>query len=204
MSRRIHACGWVANHDGNVSARTVPGRIVCTPTAMSKSAVDEGTLVVVDDLGQVVAGRFRPPSEIGLHLAAYRARPDVRAVLHAHPPHATALAAAGRDVPYKLVPFIAEAVVSLGAAIPVVPFAMPGPDAARALAPFLGEHDALLLEAHGVLTLGDDPEQALLRMELVEHLARILLLALPAGGPRALGPAEIAKLLEARARYRSP
>ncbi len=192
--RAIHARGWVANHDGNVSARVAPGRIVCTPTAVSKGAIDEDLLIVVDGEGRLVAGRLKPFGEINLHLAVYAARADVQAVLHAHPPHATALGVAGHEI----VPFLAEAVVSLGTRVPLVPFAMPGADAASAISPYLGEFDAVLLEAHGTLGWGESVEQALLRTELVEHLARIQLLGATVGPQRALGEAEVKRLLEAR------
>jgi L-fuculose-phosphate aldolase len=94
-SRRVHARGWVANHDGNLSVRQGDGRFLCTPTAFSKAEVTADSLVTLDAGGAVVSGRFRPASEIALHLAVYKDRPDVQAVVHAHPPHATALGAAG-------------------------------------------------------------------------------------------------------------
>lgn len=196
-SRVLHERGWVANHDGNVSARIGPDRIVCTPTAVSKRLIVEDLLLVVDADGRLVAGRGRPFSELGLHLAVYRARRDVHAVVHAHPPHATALACAGRGL--DAMP-IGEAVVSLGERIPLVPYATPGADAVRAIEPFLAENDALLLASHGTLAYGPDVETALLRTELVEHLSHILLLALPVGGACALPPDSVAKLLQARAK----
>lgn len=183
--------GWVANHDGNVTARAAPGRIVATPTAVSKRVVDPDKLIVVDESARVVQGRFRAFGELGLHLTVYRARADVGAVLHAHPPYSTALAVRGRALPC----FLPESVVSLGAEVPLVPFAMPGKDAESALGPFVVPFDAVLLARHGVLTWGDDPEQALLRMELVEHLAHIASLA---GGAEPLAADVVAKLLEAR------
>jgi len=197
VARLLHERAWVANHDGNVSARLAPDRIVCTPTAVSKRVIVPEMLLVVDDTGRLVAGRGRPFSELGLHLAVYRARRDVAAVVHAHPPHATALACAGRGI--DAMP-IAEAVVSLGRGVPLVPFAAPGTDAVAALGPHLDEHDAVLLASHGTLAWGDDPEMAYLRTELVEHLARILLLAAPLGGAAAM-PTEVERrLLDARTR----
>jgi L-fuculose-phosphate aldolase len=185
--------GWVANHDGNVTAVAGPGRIVATPTAVSKRVCDAESLIVVDESMRVVRGRAKPFSELGLHLAVYRARGDVGAVVHAHPPHATALACLGRALPC----FLPESVVSLGPEIPVVPFTPPGPESERALAPFVDAHDVVMLEQHGVLSWGDDPEQAFLRMELCEHLARIAHLA---GSVRALDPKLVASLLEKRAK----
>ncbi len=195
-ARRLHARGWVANHDGNVSARLGAGRIVSTPTATSKAQVTSESLVLVDDAGERISGPAKPPGEIGLHLAVYARRPDVGAVVHAHPPAATALACAGSRLLEK--PFMAEAVVSLGAAIPTVPFALPGREACAALAPFLAEHDAVLLANHGVLACGVDVEQAYLRLELVEHLARVALDAERVGGVKPLPEAALPALLEAR------
>jgi L-fuculose-phosphate aldolase len=186
--------GWVANHDGNVTAHAAPGRMVATATALSKRAVAPENLIVVDENAKVVQGRQRVFSEIGLHLTVYRRRPDARCVIHAHPPHATALACAGKSLPC----FLPEAVVSLGREVPLVAFGMPGTEAEGRLADHLETHDAVLLENHGVLTWGDDCEQAFLRMELVEHLAQIAHLACTHGGIRTLPEAQIAKLLESR------
>lgn len=193
-SRRMHARGWVANHDGNLSVRLPDGRFLATPTAYSKAEVTADSLVTVDAAGAVVAGRLRVFSEMGIHLAAYRARPDVAAVVHAHPPHATALAAAGRS----LETFLPEAVVSLGPLIPLVPMAAPGPAAVQAITPFAAQYDAVLVAGNGVFAWGDSIEQAYLRLELVEHLCHMALLALPAGGVKPLPAALLPPLLEAR------
>lgn len=196
-AQRLHARGWVANHDGNVSVRDGDGRYLATPTATSKAAVRADGLVVVDDAGKQVGGRGKPFSEIGLHLTVYQNRSDVNAVVHAHPPTATGFACAG--VPLDDA-FMAEAVVSLGAGVPTVPFAAPGVDACRALADFVREHDAVLLANHGVMAWGPDLETAYLRLELVEHLARVALVARQLGGVRPLPSTALPKLLEARAK----
>ena len=196
-ARRLHARGWVANHDGNVTARAggTAGRYVATPTATSKADVTGDNLIVVDDAGAAVQGSGKAFSEIGLHLAVYRARPDVNAVVHAHPPTATGFAVAGVALDRPIVP---EAVVSLGPTIPTVPFAPAGEAAVRALQPYLAGFDAVLLEHHGVLAWGRDLEQAYLRLELVEHLARIALVAAQLGGVRPLPSSALPPLLEAR------
>lgn len=188
--------GWVANHDGNVSARLAPGRIVATPTAMSKRVIRVDDMLLVDESRRVMRGRHRVFSEIGLHLVVYGARPDVGAVLHAHPPYATARAVTGRALPC----FLPEAVVSLGPEVPLTDFALPGAAAEQALAPFVQDYDVVLLAGHGVLAWGDDVEQAFLRMELVEHLCRVASLAEPAGGVRRLPDSALEPLLAARTR----
>ena len=196
-AHRLHARGWVANHDGNISVRDGQGRYLATPTATSKAAVRADGLVVVDDAGKQVGGRGKPFSEIGLHLTVFGNRSDVHAVMHAHPPTATGFAVAG--VPLDEA-FLAEAVVSLGPGVPTVPFAAPGPDACRALAAYTPGYDAVLLGGHGVLSWGPDLETAYLRMELVEHLAKVALVARQLGGVRPLPSTVLPKLLEARAK----
>jgi L-fuculose-phosphate aldolase len=198
-SHRLHARGWVANHDGNVSARAPGGQILCTPTATSKAAVTADLVVTIataDEPVRVVGGKARPPGEVNLHLCAYRRRPDVKAVVHAHPPTATGFGVAGVTLLEQ--PVLAEAVVSLGPCIPTVPFAPPGPAAVAAFEPFLLEHDALLLAGNGVLTVGDSLEQAYLRLELVEHLARICAVAHAMGSAPELPCDALPALLEAR------
>jgi L-fuculose-phosphate aldolase len=194
-SQRLHARGWVANHDGNITVRLGGGRYLATPTATSKAAVGAEDVIVVDEGGAKVSGRGKPFSEIGLHLTVYRNRPDVNAVVHAHPPTATGFAVAGVELSQ---PILAEAVVSLGVGVPTVPFAPPGPAACNQLAPFVSGHDAVLLAGNGALAWGADVEQAYLRMELIEHLARIALVAHQLGGVRPIPATAIPALLEAR------
>jgi len=195
-SQRLHQNGWVANHDGNVSVRLTGDRLLITCTAISKHDVDDASLLVVDMDGKVLEGRKRPFSELELHLAAYKARPEVNAVLHAHPPYATAFGLAEKELCPISMP---EIVVSLGDRIPTLPRAMPkDPAALERLASYAKEYDALVLSGNGVLTLGEDLTQALLRMELVEHYAKILHLTLPLGGVQPLAPGDVQKLLEAR------
>ncbi len=195
-SRHLHAAGWVANHDGNVSARDVQ-RFICTPTSTSKRLIQERDLIEVDAKG-VVHGQGKVFGEIGLHLAIYERRPDVGAVVHAHPPYATAIASS-RGNPIEQ-PFIAEALVSLGAKIPKLAYARPGQAAKDALAPWCDLVDAVLLGNHGVIAWGKDCETALLRLELVEHLAKIAVAAAALGGVEALPASAIEPLLAARAK----
>lgn len=195
-SRRLHRNGWVANHDGNVSVRLTGERLLITPTAVSKADVHEGVLLVVDLAGKVLEGRRKPFSELELHLAAYRARPEVECVLHAHPPHATAWGLTGQELTPIAMP---EIVVSLGDRIPTLPRAMPKTEENVRLAEAAAvQHDAFLLAGNGVLTLGDSLEQALLRMELVEHYAKILSIAKGLGPVTPLPASDLARLLDAR------
>ena len=196
VARQLHASGWVANHDGNVTARD-GARFVATPTATSKRLIGERDLIEVDARGQV-QGHGKVFGEIGLHLVVYERRPDVGCVVHAHPPSATAISASPGNPIER--PFLAEAVVSLGPRIPKLPYAAPGDPARAALAPWCELVDAVVLGNHGVIAWGADPEQAFLRLELVEHLAKIAIAAAPIGGVEPLPEAAIAPLLAARAR----
>ena len=195
-SHRLHRAGWVANHDGNVTMRLAPDRYLATPTGVSKAAVTREQLIVVDGMGQVISGSSKPFSEIELHLYVYRHRHDVRAVIHAHPPTATGFAVAGIPV---MTSMMAEPVVSLGSEIPLVPYARPrSPESTLNLGKFLDDADALMLANHGALTYGNDLETAFLRMELVEHLAKIQMVARQMGGVREIPPHDVQKLLESR------
>ncbi|MDP2309744.1 MAG: class II aldolase/adducin family protein [Pseudomonadota bacterium] len=199
LCQKVAARGWVANHDGNASARLQPGgdRYVASPTAVHKGDVRAEMAVVLDAEGKVIGGERKVFSEIALHLACYRARPDVGFVLHAHPPTATGWAVAGET--FFDPPFLAEPVVTLGESIPLVPYVAPGGSTAE-LEGAIARCDAVLLGNHGVLTVGRDAEQAFLRMELVEHLARIALVARQVGGARPIPREDVEKLLAARAK----
>jgi L-fuculose-phosphate aldolase len=194
-SHALHTNGWVANHDGNVSVRLGDGRFLVTPTALSKADIRESWLAVTDDQGKVVEGEARAPSEFALHLGAYAERPDAGAIIHAHPPYATAMACAGKS----LVTFLPEAIVSIGLEVPITDFALPfGAAGAAPIRKLIKDYDALLLDRHGVITVGKNLEFALLRMELVEHMAKIYTLAQSHGGVRALPVEILAPLLEKR------
>lgn len=195
-SHRLHQMGWVANHDGNVSVRLKGDRFLITCTAVSKRDIDDASLLTVDAQGKVLEGRKRPFSELELHLAAYRARREVNVVVHAHPPFATAFGLVGRELSPIALP---EMIVSLGDRVPTVRRMMPkDPDGVRYVEQYASEYDAFLLQGNGAITLGEDLTQALLRMELVEHYAKILHAASGLGSIEALAPADVAKLLEAR------
>lgn len=202
IAQELHARGWVANHDGNVSLRLPAHRLLATPTALSKRVLTEADLIVLDRDDRVIHGGRRAFSELKLHRTVFDARPDVQAVVHCHSPSATALAIAGIAVEPRI---LAEAVVSLGDSVPLLPYRFPGSaDQAADLRAAAGSSDAVTLGNHGVLTWGDDLEQAFLRAELVEHLATIQLrvLQLSAGlagsALKLVPPADVERLLEAR------
>lgn len=196
VSRLVHANGWVANHDGNLSVKLTGNRLLITATGISKADVDDARLLIVDLTGKVLEGRRKPFSELELHLAIYRARPEAEAVIHAHPPVATAFGLVGLELAPIAMP---EIVVSLGDTIPTLPRALPkDEEALKRVSAAARQYDAMLICGNGVLTWGTSLEMALLRMELVEHYAKILSAARPLGQVNPLPPAELAKLLEAR------
>ncbi len=194
--RRLDALGFAPATDGNVSARLGPGSLLVTPAGREKGSLEPGELLVVDLEGRVLEGEGRPSTEVPMHLLCYRRRGDVGGVVHAHPPVATAFAAAGVPLDAPVMP---EIVLTVGP-VPLVPYATPGTEElARALEPLVDGHDAFLLASHGVLTLGRDVREALHRMERVEHLAKVTLAARLLGGPRSLTDSEVLSLFAAGA-----
>ena len=182
---------------GNLSVRISSDLVVCTRHRADKGKLTLNDLIICNLQGDGVAGGGKPSSEIGMHLACYRVRPDVSAVIHAHPPTATGFAAASTRLDQVTLP---ELVVWLGP-IGFVPYATPGSsELADLVEQYIGSHDALLLENHGALTVGQDLRQAAERMDLVEHSARVTLVVRQLGKVFSLSPAESEELLEIRRR----
>ena len=198
VCRLVYDKGWVAMNDGNVSIRLDDNRILCTPTAVSKGTVTLDDVITCDMAGNKITGSRERTSEITMHITVYEKRPDVRAIVHAHPPVATGFAAAGRALDKALLP---EVVIQLGA-VPLASYGLPGtPALSDGMMPYLDNYDAVLLENHGCTTWGNDVWQAFYRMEMVEHFARITFVAEMLGGARCLPREEVEKLFAARARY---
>ncbi len=162
---------FVAGTDGNLSARLADGRILVTPSGVAKGSMVADDLVVVDAAGTVVQGRGTPSTELAMHLEVYRRRPEVAAVIHSHPPYATAFAVAGEALPDDVLP---EIVVFVGP-IPLTDYAPPGTEAVpQSLEPTIDTASAWLLRNHGLLTCGRSVDEAVHRHEQVEHLATIV------------------------------
>jgi L-fuculose-phosphate aldolase len=202
--RRLHAQGFIGGGEGNVSMRLPSGDLLITPAGADKATLMPEMLVCVHPDGTPchdvsVSGDSagRPSSEVGMHLACYRERPEIRAVVHAHPPVATGFATAGLSIPADVLPEF-PAVVG---PVALVPYARPGTGAlGDGLAAVLPGHDVFLLANHGVTTVGQSLEQAMQRMESVEQGARILLVARLLGGEQRLPPGEAAALAALRIR----
>jgi len=198
FGKLLHQTGLVAATDGNLSVRLENGNILCTPTVMSKGLMEPEDLVIVDQHGKKVSGSRDASSEIAMHLLIYRSRPDVNAVVHAHPPTATGYAAAGIALDRAL---CSEIIVTLGS-IPLANYETPGtPELAEVLAPLVAEHDAILMANHGVVTCGADLLNAYMNMETVEHFAKIALVTHLLGKQQTLSDQHVDKLREIRLKY---
>ncbi|MCC6928625.1 MAG: class II aldolase/adducin family protein [Gemmatimonadaceae bacterium] len=195
--QRLYARGLISGPDGNVSVRLAGDRILVTPSGLSKVDVHTSDLVEMRLDGRVLDGRAKPSSEVQMHLRIYQRRPDVHAVVHAHPPTATAFSVAGETLASDVLP---ELIHQVGH-VPLIPFAMPGTTSlADAFEPFLAAHDAFLMANHGATTVGSTLSMALQRMESLEHGATILLTARMLGRVNSLAPSQVQALLDARAR----
>jgi len=197
VGRLLYERRYVVAAEGNLSVRLPSGRLLITPAGACKGALEARGLVELDPAGPAAAGdNPAPSSEWRLHAEIYARRPDVGAVCHAHPVCATAFACARRELPAALLP---EALLVLGDAVPLVPYATPGSDdLAAALRSRLADHAALLLANHGVLTVGASLDEAYRRLETVERLAEVALAAEPLGGGVRLTARERAAVRETR------
>ena len=196
----LHEKDYVSAMDGNVSARLPNGRILTTRTMVHKGFATPEDLVVVDLDGKKVRGNGQPTSEIHMHLAAYRARPEINAVVHAHPPTAIAFTIAGETLAQCVLP---EVVLTLGE-IHTVPYVTTGTKAlAEAVGAYLTTYDAVVLDRHGAVTVGLDLIDAFGKMEKVEHTAMITAAARQLGNVKHLPPQEIEKLHTLGKKYRT-
>jgi L-fuculose-phosphate aldolase len=198
FGKMLHAQGFVAATDGNLSVRLDQKRILVTPTGFSKGMMSPEDMVIVDLHGKKLSGFYNPSSEITMHLTIYRMRPDVGAIVHAHPCTATGFASAGIALDE---PLCSEVVITLGA-VPLAPYATTGTmELSDSLRPYIPFHDAILMANHGVVAYGDDLCRAYMRMEAVEHYAKIVLAARQLGSARSLDSRELEKLVAVRTQY---
>jgi len=183
--------GYVVSNDGNVSARTGRGSVLITPSGVGKGRMEPDMLVETDLDGHILAGDRHPSSESKMHWMVYRERPDVNAVVHAHPPMSTAFAICRKPL---CVPYLAEMVVGLGE-IPVAPFAMLSTDEVpESVRPFVHDHAAVLLANHGALTWGSTLLSAFDRMETVEQTAKVYYYVEQMGGGVPMTPEQVETL----------
>lgn len=198
IGRRLFSRGFVASNDGNISVRLDANRLITTPKSVSKGFMTPDMMVVVDMSGKKLAGDRDPSSELPMHLEVYRNRPDVNAVVHAHPPTATGFAVAGVPLTKAV---LAEVITTLGS-IPIVEYGTPStqelPDAVRR---YIKAHDGLLLANHGAVTCGNTAMAAYYKMETIEHFAKISLVARMLGREYLLSKEEVDRLQGLRGMY---
>ena len=196
VGQLMYERGYVVSSDGNVSGRLGDGRILATPTQVSKGRMTEEMLALTDLEGKALNDR-RASSELAMHLLVYREREDVRAVCHAHPPHGSAFAVAGLAIDE---PILSEVILTLGC-VPLAEYGTPSTDElTEKMQPFVKHHHALLMANHGAVAYGADLWQAFDRLETLEHTAKIAILSRALGGARNLPPDSIEKLIDIRER----
>ena len=201
VGKLLYDRGYVAANDGNISVRVGEGRLLITPSGVSKGRMTPDMLLVTDLDGTVIEGNRHPSSEGKMHLEVYRGRPDVNAVVHAHPPVSTAFAVCRRGLE---TPYLSELVAGLGQ-VPCTPsFAMLSTEEVpQSVRPYLADHNALLLANHGALAWGGDLWEAFDRLETVEHTAKIVRNVQLLGGGVPLTEEEVERLRGLRGMYQT-
>lgn len=200
IGKRIYMNGFVAANDGNITVRIGENEIITTPTGVSKGFMTPDMLLNINLNGEVLksSGDYKPSTEIKMHLRVYKERPDVKSVIHAHPPFGTSFAIVGIPLTKPIMP---EAVISLGC-VPIAEYGTPSteelPDA---VSKYLQNYDALLLENHGALTYGPDLISAYYKMESLEFYAKLTFISTLLGGPKELSDSQVEKLYEIRRKF---
>jgi L-fuculose-phosphate aldolase len=197
IGKRVYNRGMVASNDGNFSVKLNDNEYLCTPTGVSKGFMTPEYICKVDAQGNTLEANegFRPSSEIKMHMRIYQERPDVKAVVHAHPMYATTFAIAGQPL---MDPIMPEAVIFLGG-VPLAKYGTPGTfEVPDSIMEFLPDYDAVLLENHGALSYGDSLLSAYHKMESVEFYARLMYQTKMIGGAQILPPERVEQLYDIR------
>jgi len=198
VGKRLYAKGFSSANDGDITMRVGDELFLCTPTMQSKGYLQPSDIVLIDSDGKLVAGTKQRSSEVLLHLEAYRHRPDIQAVVHCHPPHATAYAITNRFLPRWV---LAEVEIFLGN-IPIAPYKAPGTkEFAETIVPFVTNSNAIILAHHGTVTLGKDVEQAFWWTEVLDSYCRILILASQIGPLQQFTPDQQSELTRLRTQW---
>ncbi len=197
IGRRVYNRGFAAANDGNISVRLNDREVMCSPTMVSKGFMKPEDICKVDYDGKQLAGTRKRSSEILLHLAIYRQRPDVQAVVHCHPPHATAFAVAGVPIPQCILP---EVEVFLGE-VPTAVYETPGTQKfADTLLPHLKASNTIILANHGTVTFGPTLEKAYWNSEIIDAYCKILILARQLGNVNYFTQGQTKELLDLKKR----
>ena len=201
VGHKLWLKGFVAANDGNISVKISENEYYCTPTGVSKGSLTPDMIIKVDKDGNKLEGKLNPSSEIKMHMRVYRERPDVTAVVHAHPPVATAFTVADIDLDQYILP---EAVLTIGD-VPTCDYGTPStmeiPDS---LDPYIQNHDAFLLRNHGALTVGCNLNKAFFVMEEVEFNAVICKHAMDLGAVHEISNDQLRKLMDLRKKMNLP
>ncbi len=198
VGRRLYARAYTASNDGNISVRLDQERLLMTPKSVCKGFMTPDMMCVTDLDGRKLQGDRDPSSETLMHLEVYRQRPDVKAVVHAHPPIATGFAVAGIPLNRAV---LAEVLTTLGS-IPIAEYATPSTaELPAAVRKYITAHDGMLLANHGALTVGADVFAAYYKMETIEHFAKISLVARLLGGENLIAREEVDRLQQLRGTY---
>jgi len=194
IGKRLYEKNYVAANDGNISVRLGPGRFLCTPTLVSKGFMKPSDIAVVDDEGNQISGEKPRTSEIKLHLEIYHELAGINAVVHAHPPHATAFAIAGVELPNAILP---EVEIFIGQ-VPLARYDTPGSkDFAETILTHLrNKANTILLANHGAVSCGRTLEEAYFHLETLDQYCRILLLTRQIGKVQQLSGEQVQELLE--------
>lgn len=198
IGQRIYAKGFAAANDGNITVRVSENEVLCTPTMQSKGFLKPEDICLIDMTGKQLAGIKKRSSEALLHLEIYKQRPDVKSVVHCHPPHATAFAVAREPIPQCVLP---EVEVFLGD-VPITRYETPGGQAfADTILPFVSKTNVMILANHGTVSYGETVERAYWWTEILDAYCRILMLAKSIGGVNYLGDTKSRELLELKAKW---
>ncbi|MGI6745083.1 MAG: L-fuculose phosphate aldolase [Firmicutes bacterium ADurb.Bin300] len=200
IGRRIYDRGMVASNDGNISVRISDNEYLCTPTGVSKGFMTPEYICKVDSHGNVIQADngYKPSSEIKMHMKVYRDRPDVNAVVHAHPLYATGFAIAGIELTAPIMP---EAVITLGS-VPIAEYGTPSTEEIpNAISDYLQHYDAVLLANHGALSYANTLLGAYHKMESLEFYAQLLYISKQLGGPKELTQEQVKRLYEIRRQF---
>ena len=193
----LYEKGFVVATEGNVSIKITADKILITPTNTNKSHIKESDLVTINKNGVKVAGKGMPSAEFTLHTEVYRLRPDVRAIIHAHPPNAVALSIAGVKLDKDILP---EIIIALGE-VPTAKYATATTyELAKSVSNLVRKHDAIILERHGTLTIGKNLQEAFEILERLEWASEVILKASLLGRVKRLSAEEVKKLLAIRER----
>lgn len=195
IGQKLYQKGFIVASEGNISIRLNDEKILATVKGVEKGNLTEKDLVTIDPSGKPLELNKKPSSEIKMHLKAYQQRPDVKAIVHAHPPYAISLTLAGIKLDK---PYLPESVILLGS-VPTIPYARPSTNqVAESIQPFVEKTDVMILERHGSLTLGKSLDEAYHKLDILEHTAKIVWLAKQLNSIQPIDNEEVQKILNLR------